>query len=214
MLTFYVYFILILVSIFLFVYGITLSLSSPIKIRILGICISIGMILRYIVLILMFLCQNVKGLYSLKPLFFLNLLLIPAAVCVILYIFARNEKIKFNIIFILGTLFLITYIFIISRFTTVVEINGKFGYIINFTYRHIIEIVYFVYNIIFLFLSIFLLNKKGIIKMGVFLVLISSALSVTEVIASYAGIILLPQRIVGDFLWTITFIFALNEVKK
>lgn len=214
MLIFYVYFILILFSIVLYLYGARLSFFSPLKIRILSLCIVVGMIFKYIILIFMYLSQNVKGLYVFEPLYFVNLLLIPVCACLSIYIFARNEKIKFNFIFILVFIFAVTYMFFILRFNAVIEIYNSYGYIINISSWRFDVLIYLLYNIIFLAISIYLMKQKGSIKKGIILAMLSSVFCIFEILLIYLKINLLPQRIIGDFMWTITFVLSLDTIKK
>ncbi|MDP4178327.1 MAG: hypothetical protein Q8900_08330 [Bacillota bacterium] len=104
--------------------------------------------------------------------------------------------------------------FFVLRFNAVIEIYNAYGYIINISSWRFDVLIYLLYNIIFLTISIYLVKQKGSIKKGIILVMISSVLCIFEIVLLYFKINLLPQRIIGDFMWTMTFVLSLDTIKK
>ncbi|MEK6266412.1 MAG: hypothetical protein N2B06_16830, partial [Clostridium sp.] len=97
-----IYFLMLLVMFLLLYQGIISNLFyAPKRIKVISAMVLILMTCRYIALIILFVIKNQSYLYFLKPVVFTNILCLPIAGILSVFIFARNDKIKLQKIFIL-----------------------------------------------------------------------------------------------------------------
>lgn len=173
---------------------------SPKKIKLFISILLIPMILRCIVLLCGVIIEKQGIIYFLKEYALLNYFSIPLIILSSLYIFLRNERIKFsrNYIFmvILGLLYgLLVYIYKFS-----ISITNNFGFIISIE-NGIIPIL--IYLIILASLAVFILinlDKPFSNKAGMRMLLISLIIYIVEYILLLGGISLYPYVIIGEVL--------------
>lgn len=187
---------------------------APLKIRILSLFALIALACRYITLLIFYMHKSINYLYSLRVLYFLNILCIPIMAFIILYILFRSDKIKFELIIIISFVLVLLFsiIFINAKINLFVSDNSFYTMTINSAI--FVNAFYLIINILFMVTSIFILNKSNINKVGVILILLASTVAICEMILSFIGIALLPEKIVGDILWAITLNYALYKLKK
>jgi hypothetical protein len=191
-----------------------LDSHSPKKIKTIALITVIAMSLRYAALLILFLAHNIKYLYLLKFLFFMNLIAVPLIAMTALYIFMRGHIINFSYAFIAVVILIMFYSFIMFRCTCFLENYNDFAYTMIFVQDSYIYWIYIVLNTIILFFTVFFINKKNINKIGIMLVIIASLGTIIEYIMWIMGITLLGEKVIGDLLWIITLVYALNKVKK
>lgn len=212
---YYIYLSLILLIFILIYSGIDCSLKfTPIKIKVLGTILLSLLGFRYIALLILLLTKNMRYLYLLKPLIFLNLLCIPILAFLSLYILARNDKIKFNYVFVILSILLAAYGFIIVVLPSSIYSLGSMGYYMTIESGTIVYGVYLLINTILFLYSITLLGRKNINKPGIVIFLISALITIIELITRSSNINILPSLIIGDVLWIIVINFALYRFKK
>jgi hypothetical protein len=210
-----IYLILLLIILLILYKGIELGLKyAPLKLKYLSIGILAAMILRYITLGIMLVVKNIKYLYILKPIYFINLFVIPIVALISLYILARNDKIKINFVLVFLPLFLIAYIIMIYKLPGYTILNSSFGYCMYLDRQTIVYGIYIIINTLILFATTLLLENKVANKPGLMLVLVSALVTIVEVLLMLNGIILLPSLIIGDLTWMLTLNYALNRLKK
>jgi hypothetical protein len=212
---YYFYVTLLLLVFILLYYGISYSLKfAPLKIKILSLSALSLICLRYAALIILLFSPNIKNLYLLKPFTFLNLLTIPVLASAAIYILFRNDKIKFNYCLILAGVLFSCYIFLISKFSVNIEIFRNLGYIMYFNNKNIQYGIYLILNTLFLFTAIIFIENKNINKLGVRMIIASSAAVIIETLLEASGITLFPTVLFGDILWIITIDYALSKLRK
>lgn len=215
MLVFYIYSVLLLLMIILLYNGLAVSFKhAPIKIKILSSITAILLSFRYFALILLLTLKNIKYLYMLKPFYFFDLLCIPITALITIYILARNDKIKFYVIFIISGIFSLVYGYIIYSFDGALGIASNYGYIMFFLKNNYVYGAYLIVITIFLITTALLLGNKNSNKLGIILCFISSILTICELIVNFMGITLFPNMIIGDICWVITLNYSLNKLKK
>jgi hypothetical protein len=187
---------------------------APLKIRILSLSALVALSLRYIALLIFLVTGNIKNIYLLKPLIFLNLLCLPILAIIAIYIYARNDKIKFNYCIICASLLLVIYIGAIIKLPINIEIYGSLGYIMCFNNELLGYGTYLIFNTIVFFNAVMFLGNKTSNKNGMWLVLASAFVVITEVVVRISGVILLPAVLFGDVMWIATADYALNKLKK
>jgi len=214
MINFYIYiFLLIMVFLLLFT-AIYLTRLAPKKIRTITIFIILVMFLRYFSLLILFLSSNIKYLYLLKITFFSNLVAVPLLALTVLYVFVRMDNIKFSYIFIIASIILILYAVAMYKCPAFLQSTKNHGYTMLFLENMYIYWIHIVLNTVILFIAVRLSTKKNMIKIGIYLVVISSLVTILELIMWTMGIILLQEIVLGDVIWISTLVYALNKVKK
>lgn len=210
----YIYFcLLVIVTVLIFRNLRINKIYSPFKIKVLCGCVLVAMLLRYVSLFLMLIVQNIKYLYLLKSVYFLNFMTIPIAALIILYIVIRRDKINFSYAFFISAIICVLYILLIYIFS--VDINADFicGYYMNFIN---IEYVYVFYMVIFVLGIIVALNfyNKTIYKIGIILFIISSSVLLIECLFVLIGRGIFVTPIISDFLWMVSLNYALQKLNK
>ena len=212
----YFFYLALLFIMFLFIYyGVSCSVRfAPLKIRIISLAALVALSARYIALLIFLVTGNIKNLYLLKPLMFLNLLCLPVLAIISIYIYARNDKIKFNYCIISASLLLVIYIAAIIKLPVSIEIYGNLGYIMRFYNELLVYGIYLIFNTIFFFKAVVFLGNKTSNKLGMWLILASSLIVIIEVIVKTSGVSILPSILFGDVIWIATADYALHKLKK
>lgn len=210
-----VYVLLIIFSLFFILVGIYNSLVfAPKKIKIFSIVLCILFALRYLTLILFILVKNIVFLYIFKPIFFINYLTIPMAALTAIYIIMRNEKIKFSNIFLIFLVALVLYIILLLRISSNIEFSEYIGYRMYLLYYDYINLCIVLINVAFIVLATKLLYKRNLDRLGIYMIIISSLCSIIEVIIAISFKEIYQPNLFGDFLWIITFVYALKRLKS
>lgn len=215
MLNLYVYLILeLLISIFIY-FGFNLSCKyAPAKIKIASIFTLTLLVIREISLLILFFCENIAYLYYLKPLVFLNIISIPLAAVICLYIFMRSDKINFSYSFIFGSIILILYIILMIKIPYGIQIGQKFGYYISLLNPLPAAYFYVTVNTISMIVCILQIGKPVVNNVGLYLVVLAALASVAEALMSLMGLEFLPYNIIGDACWVFVLNYALMRLKK
>jgi hypothetical protein len=212
----YFFYLALLLLMFLLIYcGVSSSVRfAPLKIKIISLAALIALSTRYIALLIFLVTGNIKNLYLLKPLMFLNLLCLPVLAIISIYIYSRNDKIKFNYCMISASLLLFTYLAAIIKLPISIEIYGSLGYIMSFHNEILVYGIYLIFNTIFFFSAVVFLGNKTSNKLGMWLILSSALLVIIEVIVKTSGVSILPSILLGDVIWIATVDYALYKLKK
>jgi hypothetical protein len=212
----YFFYLALLLLMFLLIYcGVSSSVRfAPLKIKIISLAALIALSARYIALLIFLVTGNIKNLYLLKPLMFLNLLCLPVLAIISIYIYARNDKIKFNYCMISASLLLVTYLAAIIKLPISIEIYGSLGYIMSFNNEILVYGIYLIFNTIFFFSAVVFLGNKTSNKLGMWLILSSALAVIIEVIFKTCGVGILPSILLGDVIWIATVDYALYKLKK
>ncbi len=115
--------------------------------------------------------------------------------------------------FIVAGVLALLYSFIMYKCTCLIQ-SSDCGYTMMFVEDVYIYWIYIAINTIILFFTIGFMSKKNINKIGMSLIIIASTMSIIEYIMWNMGIPILWENTIGDMLWIITLVYALNKVKK
>lgn len=214
MLNFYGYIFIIFIVIFLMIKALYISKFSPAKIKIAAIVVIIIMMMRYFSMLILSLAYNIKYLYLLKTFFFLNFLGVPLLALIVLYIFIRKDNINFSYVFIVAVAMISIYGLMIYKCAAVIYGNCIYGYTMEFTEYMYLYWIFIIINTMILFLAISLIKNKNVNRLGISLVIVASLVTIVENILWIIGIRIFQESIIGEMLWTITIVYALNKVKK
>jgi hypothetical protein len=206
---------LLLLMMFILLYGsITSSLLyAPKKIKILS---SIGLILmtfRYISLAILFIVQNQSYFYLLKPAVFINLLCIPAFGIISIFIFNRDNKIKFKKILTICAILCIAYCSVIYKSSINITLSQCYGYLIELQFEAYCYIVFLIINSIFLIKGIGLFNKIYSNKLGAILIIVASSITLISVLLTSINTNF-PWVLLADISWVVTINYALIKLKR
>lgn len=212
---YYIYLSMLLLMFILIYYGLNFAYKyAPFKIRFLSFGALIALSLRYIALLIFLISKNIKYIYFLKPLIFSNLLGLPVLVMISIYIYARNDKLKFNYCITASVMLIILYTAAILKLPVNISSIGELGYSMTFINNNLVYSAFLILNTIFLFAAITLLSFKNINLLGMWLVFLSSAVEVFEIIIRAWGMEVFPSLIIGDICFIICINYALYKLKK
>lgn len=211
---FYIYISLLLIMLVMMIQDLYLAKFSPKKIKIIAFFVIIVMILRYISLFILFLSHSIKYLYMLKVFFFLNLIAVPILALTVLCIFMRRDNTNFSYIFGIAVGLLAAYTFIMYKCTVILQNVDGFGYTMFFSKDIHIYWIYVVLNTLMIFFTVGLVSKNNVNKFGIYLIMISSIVTIIDVVTWTMGVNFIAENIIGDVFWVITLTYALSKVKK
>ncbi|OFI05082.1 hypothetical protein CLOACE_19010 [Clostridium acetireducens DSM 10703] len=209
---FYIYICTIFFIIAILFDSLYISFYTPTKIKRLSLFSIIAFMFRYICLFILFFSENIKNLYLLKPILFLNLICLPIFFLISFYIFIRNNKIKFINILKVSFVIAVIYTIFILKSNGTVNWNLHYGYTINLLNQIYVDVTKIIINLVFIILSLNFILKNGVNKKGLFLILISSAFTIIAIILDITAIGILPHIILSELMWSITFNYSLNQV--
>lgn len=173
---------------------------SPKKIKLFISILLIPMILRCMVLLCGVIIEKQGIIYFLKEYALLNYFSIPLIILSSLYIFLRNERIKFSRNYIFMVILGLLYGLLVYTYKFSISITNNFGFIISIE-NGIIPIL--IYLIILASLAVFILinlDKPFSNKTGMRMLLISLIIYIVEYILLLGGISLYPYVIIGEVL--------------
>ncbi|KGN03257.1 membrane protein [Clostridium novyi A str. 4570] len=210
----YIYLILLTIMLFIIYKGFKDNLKkSPHKIKVICIFAFLIMFIRYLTLFGFFFVQNIRYLYLFKYGYFLNLLAIPLTGLVVIYIFMRDYKIKFSLIFPITIALSILYGFIVNTYNLIVKVDIMYGYYMRLENSVYIYIGYMLINIILIVLAINI-YKPNLDKKGIVFVIVSSMITVLETLFFVIGKGVFIELVIGDILWMLTLNYGISKLKK
>lgn len=186
---------------------------SPIKIKILCTIVLMGMLLRCLTMFLMFIVQNIRYLYLLKPLYFLNFICIPIIAFIIFYILVRNDKINFSYMFFISFLLVGFYVFFIYKYPITLKVDIYYGYFIEIMQVPYAYVIYMIFNMCAIIFAGNLYNKN-VNRKGIVLVILSASILIIEAILSFIGKEIFLNIVLSDILWIISLNYLLSKLKK
>lgn len=210
----YIYLVLLLFMILITYEGFKRVLKcAPIKMKVICAGVFIGVGIRYITLLVIFLLNSANYVYLTKPLYFLNLICIPIGALVTIYILIRDDRINFSYMFLISGIFIGFYVYLIYKYPIGVKVSNLYGYYMDFISAAYVYVVYMLLNVIFIILVIAYSNKK-IYKIGVIFVVVSSLLLIFETMLNITGKGIFENIIISDILWILTLNYGISRLKK
>jgi hypothetical protein len=209
-----IYFLMLLVMFLLLYQGIISSLFyAPKRIKVISAMVLILMTCRYIALIILFVIKNQSYLYFLKPVVFTNILCLPIAGILSVFIFARNDKIKLKKIFTLCVVLCLAYCILIYKSSIKINISNITGYTMELQLENYYNVAILIINSFFLIKGIEIFYKKLSNKLGALLIVMSSTITLLAVITTTlnANFTLL---LLADLAWIVTLDYGLIKFKR
>lgn len=191
-------------SFLLFIIILTLYLErkninlSPKKIKLFLSISLIVLIIRYIVLLLYALVDKQSIIYMLKYYTFLNYFSIPLIVLSCLYIFLRDEKIRFNTMYMFMILIGFMYGLMVWLYSIKINISSIFGFMILLEDGMNSILVYLII-IASLFMFTFINSDRPYCnKKGMRILMITMVIYIIEYILFIGGIKLYPYPMISE----------------
>ncbi|AYE33708.1 hypothetical protein [Clostridium septicum] len=187
--------------------------SSPKKIKLFVTISLIPLVLRYLVLILGVVIEKHSVIYLLRHIIFLNYFSIPLIILAALFIFLRDEKIRFNVNFIFLAMLLVGYVLMIFSNKISVSINNAFGFVLILEQYLVPTLIYLIILASLSVFSLLYVDKPYSNKLGMKLLLLSLVICIVEFILFLGGIKLFPYPIIGELLVLISLSKGLSTFK-
>ena len=163
----------------------------PVKVRKYYIITLTILLLRSITLLLLSLIEKQEIMYFLKPMSMMDIITIPLLSMGALYIFLRNERMRFDYNFILMISMIGIYCFLISFYRLKSYIDAEFGYVVIFKDTMIPSLIYLIVMAMVTVIS--LINT-----LGMKLLTFSTVVFVIEYILFLGGIKIFPYPFIGE----------------
>lgn len=206
--------IVLLVFVFAFI-GLNVSIRYvPQKIKLMGIIIYTAIILRYLTLVSFIFAANIRYLYALRGLYYLNLFFIPLCGFTALYILMRNDRINFNVIWIIAAILALLYFAEILKTDFSISLNNLYFYNMFISNERLVNFILIAVNLVLMFIALLIMSKGAQDKLSIVFVIIALIISLTEITLRVAGIYLLPEMVIGDFCWVFTLDFVLSKFEN
>jgi hypothetical protein len=207
----FAYYLFLLLIIFLSISIIKKNLEvSPKKIKIYLTLIITLFLLRHIALFLLCILKSSTIIYYLKPIVFLNHLLIPLIVLAITYVYLRSEKLNFGGAYIIAAIVCVIYAAIIEVSKVTVQVSYLYGFILQIDKETMLFLFSLILLGILLALNVILLDRPFVNKRGIWLIITAILIVMIEDIIILGGIKLFPYSVIGDML----FLMIINLVLK
>lgn len=191
----------------------TCNRSSPHKIKIFSNIVYFSLFFRFLSLMLLFFINDLNYLFFLKPLFFVNYLVVPAAAIVVVYILMRNDKLDFTYAFILLGIFIVIYIVLIYKVPAFIVTNTYYGYITDFYKNSYVNYGYFVLMAGIIISCIHKYDKFKD-KFGIIICIGATLVTLIEIALCILNIRIFPHIILSDICWVLTLNYSISKFKK
>ena len=171
-------------------------------------------LIRYLALIYLLLTNNERIVYKLLITPMMYIIYMPMLALGSLYIFLRDEKIKFDYNFFYLTILSFIYLAIILIYKLDINIDSKLGYIVNFKDIVTPSIIYLSCMSIFSIITLLFVDKPYSNNSGMRILLAISILSIGEFILFLGGIKVFPYPLFSEIFMLLCTYKAINTFKK
>ena len=210
----FAYYLFLLLIIFLSIFIMKKNLEvSPRKIKIYLMIIITLFLLRHIALFLLCVLENSTIIYYLKSIIFLDHLSIPLMILAITYVYLRAESLKFGGSYIIALIAGLIYAFIMETSKVTVQVSYLYGFILGIDQETILFLFSLILLGVLLILNVILLDKPFANKKGIWLIIISILIVMTEEIIILGGIKVFPYSVIGDMLFLVIMNWVLSGFK-
>lgn len=171
---------------------------SPSKIKLFMALALTPLLLRFLVLMCGVIIEKQSIIYLLRPFVFLNFFSIPLLIISCLFIFLRDEKLKFNINYIFLTILLVGYMALIVFYEIDIKIDTTFGFVLNMKETLIPTLVYLIIIAGLTVVTLLFIDKPYSNKFGMRMLLISLIIGIVEYVFFIGGVKIFPYPIIGE----------------
>lgn len=172
--------------------------SSPKKIKLFMALALTPLLLRFLSLICGVIIEKQSIIYLLRPFILLNFFSIPLLIIGCLFIFLRDEKIKFSNNYIFLIILLIAYCLLMLFCRVKININTTFGFVFNIKEMLLPTLVYLIIIASLMVFTLLFIDKPYSNKIGMRILLISLIISISEYVFFLGGAKVFPYPVIGD----------------
>lgn len=171
---------------------------SPSKIKLFMAMALLPLLLRVLVLICGVIIEKQSIIYLLRPFVFLNFFSIPLLIIGCLFIFLRNESIKFNTNYIFLIILLLGYLVLIIFFKIDININTTFGFVLNIRDKIIPTLIYLIIISGVTVFTLLFIDKPYSNKFGMRILLVSLIVAIVEYVFFIGEVKIFPYPLIGE----------------
>ncbi|MBU3133293.1 hypothetical protein KPL40_12610 [Clostridium gasigenes] len=172
--------------------------SSPKKIKLFMTMALAPLLLRFLVLMCAIIIEKQSIIYMLRPFVFLNFFSNPLLIIGCLFIFLRDEKVKFNINYIFLSILLVGYCSLIMFYKIDININTTFGFVLNIRQMLMPTLVYLIIIGLLTVFTMLFIDKPHSNKFGMRILIVSLIVVILEQVFFIGGIKSFPYPIIGE----------------
>lgn len=188
--------------------------SSPKKIKIFITISLIPLLLRFLTLICGVIIDKQSIIYLLRPFVFLNFFSIPLLIIGCLFIFLRDEKVKFNNNYIFLSILLLGYVAFMLTYKIDINISKTFGFVLSIKEMLIPALVYLIIMAGLMVFTLFFIDKPYSNKFGMRMLLVSLIVVIVEDVFFIGGAKGFPYPIIGETFILLSTFKAIRTFKK
>lgn len=172
--------------------------SSPKKIKIFIAMALAPLLLKFIVLICGIIIEKQSIIYVLRPFVFLNFFSTPLLIIGCLFVFLRDEKVKFNINYVFLIILLVWYCSLIMFYEIDININTTFGFVFNIRQMLMPTLVYLIIIAGLTVFTLLFIDKPHSNKFGMRILIVSLIVVIVEYVFFIGGVKSFPYPIIGE----------------
>ena len=211
----FAYYIFLLLIIFLCFFTLRRNIDvSPKKIKIYLTVVITLFLLRHIGLFMLCILQSSNIIYYIKPIIYLNHIAMPLIVLAITYVYVRSEKLKFTVSYIILSVVVLIYVYIIRISKLTIEVSQAYGFIANISNETEMSLFSLILMGIMLVLNVILLDKPFANKTGIWFIIISIVVGMLEEVIILGGVKIFPYSVIGELIFLIIINVVFNGFKK
>lgn len=211
----FAYYIFLLLIIFLSFFTLKRNLEvSPKKIKIYLTFVITLFLLRHIGLFLLCILQSSNILYYFKPVIYLNHIAMPLIVLAVTYVYLRSETLKFTGSYLILSIVVLIYTYIIRVSKLTIEVSQAYGFIADISNESSMYLFSLILMGILLVLNVILLDKPHANKIGIWFIIISIVVVMLEEVIILGGIKVFPYSVIGEMIFLIIINAVLNGFEK
>lgn len=211
----FAYYMFLLLIIFLSFFTLKRNLEvSPKKIKIYLTFVITLFLLRHIGLFMLCILQSSNIIYYLKPIIYLNHIAMPLIVLAITYVYLRSEVLKFTGSYVVLSIVVLIYIYIIRISKLTIEVSQNYGFIADISNENSMYLFSLILMGILLILNVILLDKPYANKTGIWFIIVSIVVVMMEEVIILGGIKVFPYSVIGELIFLIIINFVFNGFKR
>lgn len=153
-------------------------------------------------------------IYIIRPLVFLDFVSIPLLVMICLFIFLRDEKMKFNINYIFLGALALGYAGLMMFYPIDINININFGFVLNIKEMLIPTLVYLIIIAGLTVFTLLFIDKPYSNKVGMRILLVSLIVVILEYVFFIGGTKVFPYPIIGEIFILFSTFYAIGTFKS
>lgn len=206
-----IYYVILLLILFYLILAINkCNKKVPRKIKYLLILSMLGLFFRNLSILFLSVTKSSSMAYTLKNIVYLDYLLIPIIIICIYYVYFRINKLSFNKVYIISSIFIIFYLLFMFKAEGTITLSSIFGYIVKLNNSLIYSFGFILIMLILVGIGTLYLNKESVSKRNLIELLIIIVIIIIESITIMIKINPMPYCIISEGL----LIISLNRCIK